>query len=161
MKQKIGIIAAADDEIQPLIAQMRIEKTEETAMLKLIDGTWQGQSITAVRCGVGKVNAALATQLLIDKQVSAVIMIGTAGALDPNIKIGDVIIIERCTYHDVDHSGVDSLSPVYERPVVSQRSGLWFIWQNALPVRKMEKEKSGQAGGVSGDQFIDQADVHQ
>ena len=55
MKQKIGIIAAADDEIQPLIAQMRIEKTEETAMLKLIEGTWQGQSITAVRCGVGKV----------------------------------------------------------------------------------------------------------
>ena len=34
MKQKIGIIAAADDEIQPLIAQMRIEKTEEAAMLK-------------------------------------------------------------------------------------------------------------------------------
>ena len=92
MKQKIGIIAAADDEIQPLIAQMRIEKTEEAAMLKFIEGTWQGQSITAVRCGVGKVNAALATQLLIEKQVSAVIMIGTAGALDPNLRIGDVII---------------------------------------------------------------------
>lgn len=48
MKQKIGSIAAADDEIQPLIAQMQIEKTEEAAMLKLIEGTWQGQSITAV-----------------------------------------------------------------------------------------------------------------
>ena len=70
MKQKIGIIAAADDEIQPLIAQMRIEKTEEAAMLKLIEGTWQGQSITAVRCGVGKVNAALAC-LLYTSQTSA------------------------------------------------------------------------------------------
>lgn len=39
MKQKIGSIAAADDEIQPLIAQMQIEKTEEAAMLKLIEGT--------------------------------------------------------------------------------------------------------------------------
>ena len=42
MKQKIGIIAAADDEIQPLIAQMRIEKTKEAAMLKLIEGDMAG-----------------------------------------------------------------------------------------------------------------------
>ena len=157
MKQKIGIIAAADDEIQPLIAQMRIEKTEEAAMLKLIEGTWQGQSITAVRCGVGKVNAALATQLLIDKQVSVVIMIGTAGALDPNLRIGDVIIIERCTYHDVDHLGV----LIHYHPYMKD---LWFLSDPDLV--HLAERAAGQGNGegkirtgrsVSGDQFIDQA----
>ncbi len=157
MKQKIGIIAAADDEIQPLIAQMQIDKTEEAAMLKFIEGTWQEQSITAVRCGVGKVNAALATQLLIDKQVSAVIMIGTAGALDSNLRVGDVVIVERCTYHDVDHSGV----LIHYHPYMKD---LWFLSDPGLVHRAeraasqgSEEGKIRTGRGISGDQFIDQA----
>lgn len=102
-------------------------------------------------------NAALATQLLIDKQVSAVIMIGTAGALDPNLRIGDVIIIERCTYHDVDHSGV----LIHYHPYMKD---LWFLSDPDLV--HLAERAAGQGNGegkirtgrgVSGDQFIDQA----
>lgn len=104
--KRLGIIAAADDEIQPLIDQMQIESVIETAKLKLFVGQWQKQAVIAVRCGVGKVNAALAAQLLINQSLSALLMTGTAGALDSRLKIGDVVILEQCTYHDVDLQGV-------------------------------------------------------
>ncbi|WP_370777560.1 5'-methylthioadenosine/adenosylhomocysteine nucleosidase [Holdemania massiliensis] len=154
--ERLGIIAAADDEIQPLIDQMQIESVIETAKLKLFVGQWQKQAVIAVRCGVGKVNAALAAQLLINQSISALLMIGTAGALDSRLKIGDVVILEQCTYHDVDFQGVlMDYHPYMKDPWFASDPKL-TAWAKAAATQADLQGQVWTGRGVTGDQFIDQ-----
>ncbi len=58
---------------------------------------------TSRKSGVGKVNAARTTQILIDKlNVKSVINVGSAGALNPILNIGDIVIAEKLIQHDFD-----------------------------------------------------------
>ena len=99
---RIGIIAASEAEINPLLAVMRETSQETHAMLRFHVGMWGSHEIVALYCGVCKVNAALATQLLIDRyQVDRMIMTGVAGAIDPTLRIGDTVIASEAAYHDV------------------------------------------------------------
>lgn len=62
-------------------------------MLKFYSGVYEGIEVVSVFCGVCKVNAAIATQILIDKfQVTHMVLTGVAGALNKYLKIGDVVI---------------------------------------------------------------------
>ena len=63
----IGIIGAMDEEVDILVDLMDIEKIVEKASLKFHKGTLQGKNIVLVKCGIGKVNAALCTQILISE----------------------------------------------------------------------------------------------
>ena len=84
MDMKIGIISADIDEITPILSEMEITRTLEKAMLKICEGTICGKEVVALYCGACKVNAALATQLLIDLfKVDAVLNVGVAGGMDP------------------------------------------------------------------------------
>lgn len=56
--------------------------------------------------GVGKVNAALAVARAKQWDARCVISVGTAGALAPKLRIGDVIIVDRAMQHDIDASPV-------------------------------------------------------
>lgn len=63
----------------------------------------QGREAILVKCGVGKVFAALVSQHLIDAySPDALIFTGVAGALNPEYAIGDVVIGRECIQHDVD-----------------------------------------------------------
>ena len=56
-----------------------------------------------VKCGVGKINATRATQILIDKfNVKSVINYGTAGSIDPSLNISDIVIAKSCVQADAD-----------------------------------------------------------
>lgn len=68
-------------------------------------GHKNGNSIVVVKCGIGKVNAAICTQILIDLfAVDQIINIGVAGALHPDLKIGDIVISKDAVQHDMDAS---------------------------------------------------------
>lgn len=99
---RIGIIGPSEDEIIPFIEQIKNKKVESIAMLKFYSGTFNNIDIVALYCGVCKVNAAIATQILIDKfNVTNIILTGVAGAIDSRLNIGDTVISTEVAYHDV------------------------------------------------------------
>jgi adenosylhomocysteine nucleosidase len=101
--QMIGIIGAMKEEVDSILALMQdIEKVEYYGV-KFYKGTINDKSCIVSKSGVGKVNAARSTQIMIDKfNPSCIINIGSAGALEPILEIGDIVISDNCIQHDVD-----------------------------------------------------------
>lgn len=99
----IGIIGAMEEEIVVIRRKMTITNTKSIASMEFYEGKMDGQKIVLVRCGIGKVNAAVCTQILIDIfGVSYIINTGVAGGLHPDINIGDIIISSDTVEHDMD-----------------------------------------------------------
>lgn len=100
---KIGILCACEEELEPFFAYIEGVKVIEKAMLKFYEGAIQQTDVVAVCSGVGKVNAAIATQILIDTfHVTAVINGGTAGGMAEDVGIFDTVVTKQCAYHDMD-----------------------------------------------------------
>lgn len=100
---KIGIIGAMDLEIETLKNKMNIENTITKANMNFFEGTLNGTKIVLVKCGIGKVNAGICAQILVDNfEVTHIINTGVAGSLDAKIDIGDIVISTAATYHDMD-----------------------------------------------------------
>lgn len=99
----IGIIGAMDEEVDILKDIMSIEKTVEKANLKFYVGKLENKNIVLVRCGIGKVNASLCTQILISEfKVNAVVNTGVAGALHDELNVSDIVISTDTLHHDFD-----------------------------------------------------------
>lgn len=99
----IGIIGAMEEEVLTLKEKMDLREVRSIASLEFYIGTLHESSIVVVKGGIGKVNAALCTQILIDCfHVDAIINTGVAGALSPDLEIGDVVISSDTIQHDVD-----------------------------------------------------------
>ena len=64
---KLGIVCAMDVEMQGLLDAMRGVSVEEIYGFKFYEGVLEHTKVVLVRCGIGKVNAARGTQLMIDK----------------------------------------------------------------------------------------------
>ena len=103
---KIGIICAADTELQPFLPHIQNCKTSQKAMLTFYEGAIDDVPVTAVFCGVGKTNAAIATQILIDTYgAAAIINSGTAGGMDTALGLFDTVVSTEAIHHDV-HEGI-------------------------------------------------------
>lgn len=90
---KIGINCAGDRELEPFLLHIDNCKISEKAMLKIYEGTINGIDIVTLFCGVCKVNAAIAIQILIDcYNVNSVINAGTCGGMVNNLDIFDTVI---------------------------------------------------------------------
>ena len=99
---KVGIICAGDEEVAPFLPLIRDYKINERAMLKFYEGQINNIEVVVLFSGVCKVNAAIASQLLIDVfGVDKIINSGTAGGIDPNLEIFDTAISTDVCYHDV------------------------------------------------------------
>ena len=85
----IGIIGAMEEEVQALRHAMKIQEEKEIASMVFHRGILYGKEAVVVRSGIGKVNAAICTQILADHfDVDLVINTGIAGSLDAAIDIG-------------------------------------------------------------------------
>ncbi len=112
MSWKFGILCAGDSELEPFLSHIQNCVVTEKAMLKFYEGKINGVSITALYSGVGKVNAAVAAQILIDTyHVDAVINAGTAGGIHDKIKIFDSVISTQVAYHDMDDDILTEFHP--------------------------------------------------
>ncbi|MCQ2522066.1 MAG: 5'-methylthioadenosine/adenosylhomocysteine nucleosidase [Lachnospiraceae bacterium] len=99
----IGIIGAMDQEVDGLIAVMVDKMVHKKAGMEFHRGTLFGRDAVVVKGGVGKVAAALCTQILIDCfYVTKVINTGAAGSLSSDVKIGDLVIATELVQHDMD-----------------------------------------------------------
>ncbi len=102
----IGIIGAMEQEVALLRAQMNDVETLSLAGCEFYRGTLAGQNVVLTRSGIGKVAAAVATTLLLDRFApDCVINTGSAGGFDPELHIGDVVISSEVRHHDVDVTG--------------------------------------------------------
>ena len=99
----IGIIAAMDEEIDSIKKIMKDISSKEIHQLEFIQGNINERYVVLVKSGVGKVNAARTTQILIDNfELEYIINVGTAGGLNEEIEIGDIVIGEKLVQHDFD-----------------------------------------------------------
>ena len=99
----LGIIGAMDQEVNAILTNLKEEKLNEFYTLKFWEGKLNGMSCVVGQSGIGKVNAARCTQIMIDKfSPTSIINVGSAGALNPELEIGDVVISTSCVYHDAD-----------------------------------------------------------
>ncbi len=105
-----GIIGAMDIEIALLRDHMEtLADVSETriANMTFYQGVIGGVSCVLVQCGVGMVNAAVCTQILIDEfNVAAIINTGVAGSLDAKINIGDIVVATDAVNHIMDVSNL-------------------------------------------------------
>ena len=101
--KKIGIIGAMELEVEELKSQMEEVCVKEKASMEFYQGTLNGKEVVVVRSGIGKVNAAVCTQILVDDfQAEAVINTGIAGSLKAEINIGDIVVSTDALQHDMD-----------------------------------------------------------
>lgn len=99
---KIGIICATIREIAPLVEKMEILNTHRFLLRDYYCGHLHGLEAVVVMGGVGKVNAAITTHELIARfAVDKIIFTGVAGALDPQLNPGDIIIGQSMLNHDI------------------------------------------------------------
>ncbi len=104
--KKIGIIGAMDEEVHILKGQMVGVQVRTIASMEFYEGSLQGHEVVVVRCGIGKVNAAVCTQILVDIfHVDAVINTGVAGSLRNEIDIADIVLSTDTQQHDIDATG--------------------------------------------------------
>lgn len=105
MPTTIGIIGAMDEEIELYRRELRDAASEIRAGIVFYRGAYHGRPVVLCKSGVGKVNAAMCTQVLIDRfGAGPILFTGVAGAVDPALEIGDVVISSSCLQHDVDVS---------------------------------------------------------
>ena len=100
---RIGIIAAMQEECEAIINIMEEIKEKEISRITFYEGKINNKNIILVKCGIGKVNAARVTQILIDNyKIEYVVNIGSAGALNPSLEIGDIVVANKLIQHDFD-----------------------------------------------------------
>lgn len=103
MEKPVGIIGAMGLEVEELRDALE-SRTEITYAGRVFyQGKLSGTPVVVVCSGIGKVNAAITTQLLIDHfGISAVINTGIAGGAAAGIKVRDVVVSDTVVYHDMD-----------------------------------------------------------
>lgn len=103
----VGIICAMTVEIEGIIAKMENVEHQFIAKMVFTTGTIGNTEVVAVECGVGKVNAAMCTQIMIDKyNPDVIINSGVAGALDKSVTIGDTVVGTAVIQHDMNTSAL-------------------------------------------------------
>lgn len=99
---KLGIIGAMDVEVQTLKEAMKDLTVTEIAGSAFYAGKLEGLPVVVVQCGVGKVNAAVCTQLLCGMGVTHIVNTGIAGSLCAQQDIGDMVVSSQVMHHDFD-----------------------------------------------------------
>ena len=153
----IGIIGAMDEEVSRLKEKMHVKKVEKKAGMEFFDGELAGKEVVIVRSGIGKVNAGICTQILVDDfQVEAVINTGVAGSLKNEINIGDIVLSSDSLQHDMDATGFGY------KPGIIPRLEKYVFFAEAQLI-ELAKQVNEQVNPeirtfvgrvVSGDQFI-------
>lgn len=160
--KKIGIIGAMEVEIASLKSAMKVSRMLKKAQMEFLEGELEGCQAVVVRSGIGKVNAAVCTQILVDEfGVDGVINTGIAGSLKAEINIGDIVLSTDVLHHDMDATGFGY--PLGQIPQMDA-----FSFQADEQMRKLAKDVCEEVNPeirvfegrvVSGDQFISSREV--
>ncbi len=99
----LGIIGAMQEEVEILKQDIENMETIQLAHVEVYTGILYGQEVVLMQSGIGKVNAAICTTLLIENyQPEAIINTGSAGGLGSGLAVGDIVISKDVLHHDAD-----------------------------------------------------------
>ena len=157
----IGIIGAMEEEVAKLKTEMTDVKQTSKAGMDFLKGKLYDKDVVVVRSGIGKVNAAVCTQILIDDyKIDTVINTGVAGGLYSELNVGDIVISSDTIYHDFDVTGFG-----YEEGIIPRMKTSAFTADGNLASKAKEicervnpDIKCFIGRVVSGDQFINKKD---
>lgn len=153
----LGIIGAMNIEVDSLKKEMENPHIKNIAGMDFYEGQVDGKDVVVVKCGIGKVNAAMCTQILSDVfYVDAVINTGVAGSLNNDIDICDIVVSTVAQEHDMD------VTPLgYDKGIIPDMDT--SVFEADLKLRELAKNSAKNAGlpvkvfegkVVSGDRFI-------
>lgn len=152
----IGLIVAMDKEYEAIVKAW-LPDTPSSRNEKVIDGCRvirlypsEMDEVILLRCGVGKVNAAMATMMLAEDGVNCIISSGVAGGAEPTLNVGDVVVGMTYIYHDVYCGQELPKGQVQGEPLTYDADSRLAKLAFELPI---EKRVMGTV--ASGDQFID------
>ena len=156
----IGIIGAMDEEVEQLVEVMEITREETKACMTFKAGKLAGKDVVIVRSGIGKVNAALCTQILISEfKANKIINVGVAGGIGKEIYPGDVVIGDSLVEHDMDCSVFgDALGQVPRMDTFDFKADKELVDLAEKACEKVGGFKTFTGRIVSGDQFIASVD---
>ena len=156
MNQLTGVLGAMEPEVRGLVDAMTVEESGRGAGFDYWLGTLAGRDCIVARCGMGKVSAAAGVQRLIDQfSISRLVVCGLAGALQPELEIGDVVVGDRFVQYDLDASPI---FPRFEVPGL----GIDYFHSNADLVQLAEAAATSIDAAprvrrgliLTGDQFV-------
>ena len=151
----IGIIGAMVEETTLLEKQMTQKNKIEQAGLTFICGLLAGKEVCLTTCGIGKVNAALCTQSMINLcKVDAIINTGVAGGIHEEVSPGHLVIATDLVEHDMDttHFG-DPLGQIPRMDVLAFPCDTLLVSHAKEAAQQMDIQAfAGRI--ISGDQFI-------
>jgi adenosylhomocysteine nucleosidase len=154
--RSVGLIGAMDEEIRLLRSKMEDVRRLTAAGMVFHEGTIGEKRVILCKSGVGKVNAAVCAQVLIDRfEPEACIFTGVAGALDPQLGIGDIVVSRDCMQHDMDATPLG-----YARGTIPYQEVSVFPADRSLVEAALQAGRQLHAGltiegrVLSGDQFI-------
>jgi 5''-methylthioadenosine/S-adenosylhomocysteine nucleosidase len=162
MNAMIGIIGAMIEEVEGLKALMQDYRVERHASRDFYIGSLEGKEAVVVQCGIGKVNAAVAAEVLAEVyKCKYIINTGIAGSLNKDIDIGDIVLSTDSVQHDMDVTGLG-----YERGIIPDQDTSYYKASDELRhIAKAACEKVNpdikvfEGRVVSGDQFISGKEV--
>lgn len=100
---KIAIMGAMPEEIEPLLSKVENIKKTEYASNIYYEAEYKGKEVVIAYSKIGKVFASLTATILIEKfGCKSLLFSGVAGAIDPDLDIGDLIIADGLCQHDLD-----------------------------------------------------------
>lgn len=152
-----GIIGAMESEVSTIKAAMDSAKITTVSGMEFAEGTISGNKVVVVQCGIGKVNAGICAQTLInDFGVGRVINTGVAGSLTDELSINDFVVSVDAVQHDYD------LTPIgYVRGEIPYTGLFAFPADEELRERAVEAVRQAAPNSkvlegrvCSGDQFI-------
>ncbi len=154
---RTGVIGAMAEEVAGSLHQMEVEEKKTIAGMTFYSGKLWKQDAVVVQSGVGKVNMAICTQLMISEfGADMVINTGVAGGLYEGIEVGDIVISSDAIQHDMDVTGLG-----YEKGIIPDMETSVFTADPELV--EMAKEACELVNNdiacyvgrvVTGDQFI-------
>jgi 5'-methylthioadenosine/S-adenosylhomocysteine nucleosidase len=148
-----GVLGAVEEEVWAVIDNMTQRKESRWNKKSIYQGKIKNRDVVVMSTGVGKVATAAAVQFLIDHfPVDCIIFTGVAGAINPELKVGDIVVCQKAVQHDFDIGG---------KRVFENMKTPWFeteprLVQMAIQVGQMlklgERIKTGIV--LTGDQTI-------
>lgn len=157
MIKTIGLMGAMDEEIALLLERVDNQVPAVVAGIRFVKGDLHGREVVVCKSGVGKVNAAAAAQILIDRfGVGALWFTGVAGAVHSDLNVGDIVISSSCQQHDMDVRPLGfprGVIPYQEVSDFPADPGFIRLAEEAC-IRQCRDHKYKIGRVLSGDQFI-------
>lgn len=152
----LGIIVAMEEELEVILKIMKKDKTEVRANMKFHSGEISDKKVVAVICGIGKVNSAVCTQILISEyDVKNVVNVGIAGGIGKDIVPGDIVIGDSLIQHDVDATAFgDVIGQIPRMDTFDFKADDNLVKLAKKATQKATGHKSYVGRIATGDQFV-------